>query len=189
MSHSYVSNLMHCTFSTKERFRFIEPELESRLWPYVGGIARENRIENRIKPLAIGGIADHVHALLWLPATMSFAKAVQLIKGGSSKWVHDAFPKYQQFGWQEDTALSVSAPLKWKRPLPIFRSRRSISAGKPFQRSSGNYSSDMASNTTVDTSSLMDNNAFRKPPSRGFCRRSGRLVAQCGSAVRFTDCR
>jgi len=93
MSHSYVSNLMHCTFSTKERFRFIEPELESRLWPYVGGIARQNRM----KPLAIGGIADHVHALLWLPATMSFAKTVQLIKGGSSKWVHDAFPKYQQF--------------------------------------------------------------------------------------------
>ena len=23
MSHSYVSNLMHCTFSTKERFPFI----------------------------------------------------------------------------------------------------------------------------------------------------------------------
>ena len=66
MSHSYISNLMHCTFSTKQRFPSIEPELESRLWPYIGGIARENRI----KPLAIGGIADHVHALLSLPATM-----------------------------------------------------------------------------------------------------------------------
>jgi REP element-mobilizing transposase RayT len=93
LSHSYVSNLMHCTFSTKQRFPFIEAELELRLWPYIGGIAREHRI----KPLAIGGIADHVHALLSLPATMSFAKAVQLIKGGSSKWVHAAFPKYQQF--------------------------------------------------------------------------------------------
>jgi putative transposase len=105
MSHSYISNLMHCTFSTKQRFPSIEPELESRLWPYIGGIARENRI----KPLAIGGIADHVHALLSLPATMSFAKAVQLIKGGSSKWVHEAFPKYQQFAWQEGYgAFSVS---------------------------------------------------------------------------------
>lgn len=45
MSHSYVSNLMHCTFSTKDRFPMIDPELESRLWPYLGGIARENRIK------------------------------------------------------------------------------------------------------------------------------------------------
>ena len=36
MSHSYVSNLMHCTFSTKERFRFIEPELERQGIEYDG---------------------------------------------------------------------------------------------------------------------------------------------------------
>ncbi len=105
MSHSYVSNLMHCTFSTKERLPFIEPELETRLWPYIGGIARENRM----RPLAIGGISDHLHALLSLPATMSFAKAVQLIKGGSSKWIHDASDQYRQFAWQEGYgAFSVS---------------------------------------------------------------------------------
>jgi hypothetical protein len=34
MSHSYVSNLMHCTFSTKGRYPFINSDLESRLWPY-----------------------------------------------------------------------------------------------------------------------------------------------------------
>lgn len=78
MSHSYVSNLMHCTFSTKERYPFIESALESDLWPYIGGIARKNRM----KALAIGGTFDHVHALISLPSAMSFAKAVQLIKGG-----------------------------------------------------------------------------------------------------------
>ena len=77
MSHSYIINLMHCTFSTKERFPFIDAELESRLWPYIGGIARENKM----KALSIGGTNDHVHALLSLPATMSFAKAVQLRAG------------------------------------------------------------------------------------------------------------
>jgi len=46
-----------------------------------------------MKALAIGGTFDHLHALLALPSTMSFAKAVQLLKGGSSKWVHDRFPK------------------------------------------------------------------------------------------------
>ena len=42
-----------------------------------------------MKALAIGGVFDHLHALLSLPSTMSFAKAIQLIKGGSSKWVHE----------------------------------------------------------------------------------------------------
>jgi putative transposase len=106
MSHSYVKNLMHCTFSTKDRYPFINSELEARLWPYLGGIARENRM----KALAKGGTADYLHALLSLPGMMSFAKAVQLIKGGSSKWVHDTFPHQRNFQWQEGYgAFSVSA--------------------------------------------------------------------------------
>lgn len=105
MSHSYVSNLMHCTFSTKDRYPAIDAALESRLWSYLGGIARENRMT----ALAIGGTADHVHALLSLPGMMSFAKAVQLIKGGSSKWIHDNFSNQKKFGWQEGYgAFSVS---------------------------------------------------------------------------------
>jgi putative transposase len=105
MSHSYVSNLMHCTFSTKERYPFIDSELESRLWPYLGGIARDNRM----KALAIGGTDDHIHALLSLPGMMSFAKAIQLVKGGSSKWIHDTFPRQKKFAWQEGYgAFSVS---------------------------------------------------------------------------------
>jgi REP element-mobilizing transposase RayT len=97
---------MHCTFSTKERYPWIDAELETRLWPYIGGIARENRM----KALAIGGTFDHLHALLSLPSTMSFAKAVQLIKGGSSKWIHDEFRNFRKFEWQEGYGgFSVSA--------------------------------------------------------------------------------
>ena len=72
MSHAYVCNLMHCTFSTKDRHPWITADLEVRLWPYIGGIARENRM----KALAIGGVQDHLHALLSLPGMMSFAKAL-----------------------------------------------------------------------------------------------------------------
>ena len=50
-----------------------------------------------------------VHLLLSLPATMAMAKAMQLIKGGSSKWVHETFPKQRPFGWQTKYgAFSVS---------------------------------------------------------------------------------
>ena len=120
MPHSYISNLMHCVFSTKERFPFITPELESRLWPYIGGIARENKM----KAIAIGGTLDRVHALLSLPATMSFAKAVQLIKGGSSKWIHDTFREHRKFAWQEGYgAFSVSSSQADKTIAYIHRQK------------------------------------------------------------------
>jgi putative transposase len=97
MSHSYTSSLYHIVFSTKERCRMIDADLQSRLWLYLGGIARENKM----KALAVGGVEDHVHLLLSLPSTMAIAKAVQLIKGGSSKWIHDEFPARRDFAWQE----------------------------------------------------------------------------------------
>src|SRR5438477_6475898 len=105
---SYVSSYFHCVFSTKERRPLITPALRARLWPFLGGIARQNKMA----ALEIGGVADHVHILLSLPSTLAVAKALQLIKGGSSKWVHETFPEHRLFGWQEKYgAFSVSASL------------------------------------------------------------------------------
>ena len=97
MSHSYCSSLYHCVFSTKERRKTIDADLQSRLWPYLGGIARDNGM----KTLAIGGVEDHVHLLLSLQSTMHVSKTMQLVKGGSSKWIHDTFPERREFAWQE----------------------------------------------------------------------------------------
>jgi putative transposase len=96
MAHTYTSLLTHCVFSTKERRRMIPEELQPRLWSYMGGIARTNKI----KALAIGGTDDHVHVLVSLPSHISVAKAMQLVKAGSSKWMHDELGK-KLFSWQE----------------------------------------------------------------------------------------
>jgi REP element-mobilizing transposase RayT len=59
--------------------------------------------------IEIGGMPDHVHLLLSLPATITISKAMQLIKGGSSKWIHETFPNQRTFSWQEEyAAFSVS---------------------------------------------------------------------------------
>jgi len=71
--------------------------MQERLWPYLGGIARENRM----KALAIGGVADHVHALVAIPSSLSVAKSIQLLKGNSSKWIHETFRGQRDFEWQE----------------------------------------------------------------------------------------
>ena len=102
---SYVAAYFHCVFGTKDRQKLISPALQERLWPFLGGIARENDI----KALMVGGTNDHTHILISVPSTISIAKAMQLIKGGSSKWIHETFPEHRGFGWQEKYgAFSVS---------------------------------------------------------------------------------
>ena len=54
-----------------------------------------------MKALSVGGVEDHVHVLLSIPSTLSIAKSIQLLKGNSSKWVHEMFPNQRLFEWQE----------------------------------------------------------------------------------------
>ena len=95
--HSFTSSLFHSVFASKGRAPVLTREVRARLWPYLGWIARENGIH----ALAIGGVADHVHMLISLPATMPLAKAMQLLKGNSSKWIHETFSSLRDFAWQE----------------------------------------------------------------------------------------
>jgi putative transposase len=98
VSHTYVSALYHCVFSTKERRGLIPTARQPDVWSYLGGIARKNGF----KLLAAGGTDNHVHLLISLPATLPLAKAIQLLKGGSSKWMNDSGAN--SFGWQEGYA-------------------------------------------------------------------------------------
>ncbi len=95
--HSFVSCLIHCVWSTKERRPLIAADLQRRLWPYLSGIARENAM----KAFVVGGVEDHVHILAAIPSTLSVAKSIQLLKGNSSKWIHETFPEQRGFGWQD----------------------------------------------------------------------------------------
>ncbi len=100
MPHTYFDSLFHVVFSTKGRLPF---ELEP-MHAYLGGIARKHEM----RALAVGGTKDHVHILLQLPPTIALSKAVQLLKGGSSKWFNEHGPE-MRFEWQEGfSAFSVS---------------------------------------------------------------------------------
>jgi len=57
--------------------------------------------------LAVGGTQNRVHILLQLPPKLALAKAAQLLKANSSKWVGE---QGIDFSWQEGYgAFSVSA--------------------------------------------------------------------------------
>jgi len=97
MPTTYSNLLFHIVFSTKERRKFLSGDLRERLYPYLSGIANKNDF----KILIVGGTNDHIHILLSLKPDTSVSKAVQLVKGGSSKWIHDNFPALNTFSWQE----------------------------------------------------------------------------------------
>jgi REP element-mobilizing transposase RayT len=94
--HSFSSSLYHCVFATKQRQALLTASVCERLYPYFGGIARKHKMGM----LAIGGVEDHVHLLLSLPSTLAIAKAMQLLKGNSSKWISESFPPLRNFEWQ-----------------------------------------------------------------------------------------
>lgn len=95
MPHTYSNLLVHCVFSTKQRRNLISADVQPRLWAFMGGIARQNGF----KALAVGGTSDHAHVLLSLPPRIAVAKAVQLVKAGSSKWMRQKHARL--FSWQE----------------------------------------------------------------------------------------
>jgi putative transposase len=125
MPHSYVNNLLHVVFSTRERKRTIPPGSFAELWAVMAGIGRNHRLT----VIKIGGMEEHVHALFALPADVTLAHAVQVLKANSSRWMRERIPK---FAWQEGyAAFSVSdsvagAVKKYIENQPEHHKRRSF---------------------------------------------------------------
>ena len=97
MPTAYTQNFYHAVFSTKHRANLIIPDLEPRLFPFIGGIVRDLRCTL----LAINGMPDHIHLLIRYRADLSHSEMLQQIKGRSSKWINETFPQLGHFAWQE----------------------------------------------------------------------------------------
>ena len=105
MAATLVKVLVHVVFSTKKRVPFVDAALSADLYPYMGGIVRHQRAAL----LALGGMPDHVHALIRLKADLSLSDMVRALKAVSSKWVHEKPNPIPDFAWQEGYfAASVS---------------------------------------------------------------------------------
>jgi REP element-mobilizing transposase RayT len=103
MAHRFSIVLIHLIFSTKNRVDSIPSELQPRLWAYLVGIGRNHEIEIR----AVGGTSNHAHLLIELPADVTVAKVVQVLKANSSRWMGEHGIDFQ---WQEGYgAFSVSS--------------------------------------------------------------------------------
>ena len=128
MPNTCTSLHYHVVFSTKNRESWISHDFEERIWKFLGGIARENKM----KALLVGGMPDHVHLALAIPPTLAVSKALQLLKGGSSKWIKDTFPKLRGFAWQDGYGAFTVSKSNLPGVLTYIQGQREHHRAKTF---------------------------------------------------------
>jgi REP element-mobilizing transposase RayT len=94
-SQNYI--YIHATWTTKHRNSFFQDE---QILQTIINHIETNAIKKRIIIDTIGGVDDHIHALIRLRSIMTLAKTVKLIKGESSWWIRRNIPGFEEFSWQ-----------------------------------------------------------------------------------------
>ena len=109
MPQSLAQIYVHIVFSTKERYPFIQTDVEPELYAYMADTIQ--RMGGA--PYLINGMPDHVYVLSSLPRTIPLSKYIEDIKRNSSRWIKTKDGLYQKFAWQNGYgAFSVSSSKK-----------------------------------------------------------------------------
>ena len=94
-AHTKHKLMYHLVWIPKYRKRVLEGSILRRLEELFKECADMNRW--RIDELNIQ--PDHVHMLIQLRPNVSVSKAVQFLKGGSSRIIREEFPELREFLW------------------------------------------------------------------------------------------
>jgi REP element-mobilizing transposase RayT len=104
MPSAHTELYLHLVWSTHRRHPLVTPELQPRIY----GAICDQCAKVKADVIAIGGMPDHTHLLLRVPATMSVADLARRVKGGSSHVASRAAGS-RSFRWQDGYgAFSVS---------------------------------------------------------------------------------
>ena len=129
MANTYSQIYFHIVFSTKNRAVLIRPEIEERVWAYVGGIARKHGMT----PIQIGGIDNHIHALVGSPTTLSPSEIAKYLKGGSSLWIHNEFQELSDFAWQDGYGVFSVSRSVVPNVVKYIKGQRGHHKGQTFE--------------------------------------------------------
>ena len=129
MANTYMALYYHIVFSTKNRVAYIKPEIESRVWAYIGGVAHAHKMT----ALQVGGIEDHIHALVMAPAALSPSQIARYLKGDSSKWVHGEFPELRGSAWQDGYGAFTVSKSNLPDVIRYIESQREHHRQRTFQ--------------------------------------------------------
>ncbi len=145
MANTYTSLHYHFTFSTKNREPWIASEIEGRVWSYIGGVAGTHKMS----ALRVGGVEDHVHALVLAPPTLAPSQIAQFLKGDSSKWIHEEFSKMRGFDWQDGYGAFTVSRSQIPEVIDYIKSQREHHPRRPFKKNILSCCKNMESITTT----------------------------------------
>lgn len=129
MANTYSQCFYHLVFSTKRRLKFISPDIEQRVWAYIGGILKNHNMT----AVVIGGVEDHVHVLVLAKPSIAPSQIAQLIKGESSKWIHTEFPHLAKFSWQDGYAVFTVSKSIVPSLVDYIKRQREHHSSKTFE--------------------------------------------------------
>jgi len=129
VANTYTSLNYHVVFSTKNRFPWLALEIEERVWAYIGGIARKHQMT----AIQVGGVEDHIHALVMAPPTLAPFEIAKFLKGESSLWIHEEFPWLRGFSWQVGYAAFTVSKSEIPDVVRYIKNQREHHRVKTFQ--------------------------------------------------------
>ncbi len=126
MYRTQVAVFVHIVFGTWDRLPLLDEEIRRHVYHAVGAKCQELGAQ----VLALGGVEDHVHLLVRLPATLAVADLVKHVKGSSSYLVTHQLGPGQPFKWQAAYGASSVSPRQFTPVCDyIARQREHHAAG------------------------------------------------------------
>jgi putative transposase len=129
MANTYSQVYLHFVFSTKNRGEIISSDIEERVWSYIGGVAKRHGMT----PIQIGGIENHVHALVGVPTTMSSSQGAKALKGDSSYGIRREFQGMVSFGWQDGYGVFSVSRSEIPRVVEYIKNQREHHQKETFE--------------------------------------------------------
>ena len=83
--------------------------------------------------LQVGGVEDHIHALVTAPPTLAPYQIAQFLKGESSKWIHEEFSTLRNFAWQDGYGAFTVSKSDIPRVIKYIQNQREHHRNKTFQ--------------------------------------------------------
>ena len=97
MPNTYTQIYIHYVFAVQNRANLIQPKWKDDLQKYMNGIIEQQGH----KLLQIGGMPDHIHALVSMNSKQSPSDLMFHVKRSSSLWINKNRFVMGKFSWQE----------------------------------------------------------------------------------------
>ena len=81
----------------------------------------------------MGGIEDHIHALVIARPTLAPSQMAQFLKGDSSKWIHEEFSALRELAWQDGYGAFTVSKSNLSDVIHYIENQREHHRKKTFQ--------------------------------------------------------